>query len=471
MTTETEFRKIYIRGFKRLFYLSGEKGEQLSFLKILLFFVYIFAFVFAFLQFTGLNIPEEAIQEYQTSEDFGNLFPLSIYGELALFLNLIIVMGFFYFLVTQDKPINEAVQQMKDIYARSQYHKLIIVIGVTTGLIIFGYQIIIWIFSPSTIISSITLSSYNMGKGMFIGWVVIQPILVFSALLLLLDILAKDYPKLIKGYNKNNISFFIIFLVIAFGIVGIVSIIFNINMTTGENANAPPFKIEGLEEVEFYEVGIWWLINGITIVVSAMAVLIVSEIMITKKRGSDELKERRKGIFLFLFPFILIYIFSKVLSVALTFTETRLKSINNLIDIVSLVIIITLGIFRVLTIQESEKQNKTKIDWFNPQKWLDLIPPYCKALALFFLAFGSFYASIESTTIVELYGVQTWFRLVQMRATIGMTFVAVLFVAWRYKPVAGTMTPGTGPIKTFTQETKKKIRKIIDNKKNRRTEQ
>jgi hypothetical protein len=222
MTTETEFKKIYIRGFKRLFYLSGEKGEQLSFLKILLFFVYIFAFVFAFLQFTGLNIPEEAIQEYQTSEDFGNLFPLSIYGELALFLNLIIVMGFFYFLVTQDKPINEAVQQMKDIYARSQYHKLIIVIGVTTGLIIFGYQIIIWIFSPSTIISSITLSSYNMGKGMFIGWVVIQPILVFSALLLLLDILAKDYPKLIKGYNKNNISFFIIFLVIAFGIVGII---------------------------------------------------------------------------------------------------------------------------------------------------------------------------------------------------------------------------------------------------------
>jgi hypothetical protein len=219
---------------------------------------------------------------------------------------------------------------------------------------------------------------------------------------------------------------------------------------------------ELLEEVEFYEVGIWWLINGITIVVSAMAVLIVSEIMITKKRGSDELKERRKGIFLLLFPFILIYIFSKVLSVALTFTETRLKSINNLIDIVSLVIIITLGIFRVLTIQESEKQNKTKIDWFNPQKWLDLIPPYCKALALFFLAFGSFYASIESTTIVELYGVQTWFRLVQMRATIGMTFVAVLFVAWRYKPVAGTMSPGPGPIKSFTQQTKEKIGKILD---------
>jgi hypothetical protein len=470
MTARTELKKIYIRGFKQLFYLSGEKGarERLSFLKIFLFIIYLLAFVFAFLQFTEINISEGVIQEYQTNANFDNMFPVSIYGELALLMNYIIFMGFFYFLVTRDKPLNEVVQQFKDLYTRSRYHALALTIGLTIGLIFIGYQIVEIIYSPFTIINA----SYTSGKGLFIAWVVLQPILVFSALLVLLDILTKDYPKLVTGYNKKNVSIFTLSVVVAIAIIGIVSIVFNINIESGENDTAPPFKIEGLEEIEFYEIGIWWLINGINIVLVAMVILIVSEIIIGKKRGSNEIQERRKGIFLLLFPFTMVYVIIKALPVAFTFTETRLKSINNIIDIVSLAIVITLGIFRVLTIQESETQQPIKgKDWFNPKEWLDLIPPYCKALALFFLAFGSFYASIEATAIAELYGVQNWFRLIRLRTTIGMTFVAICIVFWRYKPIAEMMTPGPGSIKTFTQETKKKIRKIIDDKKNRRTEQ
>jgi hypothetical protein len=322
-------------------------------------------------------------------------------------------------------------------------------------MIIIGYQ---FIFSPLSIIND----SYNTGKGLFIAWVVLQPILVFSALLVLLDILAKDYPKLLKGYNKKNVSFFVLCVVVAIVIFGIVSIVFNINIETGENETAPPIKIEGLEEMEFYEVGIWWLINGINIALVAMFVLIVSEIIIGRKRGFNEIQERRKAIFLLLFPFIMIYVFSKALPVAFTFTETQLKSINNIIDLVSLAVVVVLGIFRVLTIQEAKTQSVEKKSWFSLQKWLDLIPSYCKALAIFFLAFGSFYASIESTTIVNLYGVQTWFRLVQLRITLGMIFVAIFIVAWFYKPIIETMSPGSGPIKAFSQQAKEKIGKILD---------
>lgn len=54
MTTIPELIRIYIKGFKQLFYHKGVEGERkkLSLLKIILFLLSLSAYLFAFLQFT-----------------------------------------------------------------------------------------------------------------------------------------------------------------------------------------------------------------------------------------------------------------------------------------------------------------------------------------------------------------------------------------------------------------------------------
>jgi hypothetical protein len=95
----------------------------------------------------------------------------------------------------------------------------------------------------------------------------------------------------------------------------------------------------------------------------------------------------------------------------------------------SLVLIIFFAIIRVLAIQEEDK----------PIKGFDLIPPYSKALFFLFLAFSSFYVSLEANAILALYSIQNDFRKIQLSVSIELLIIWPFYMFWRYKPLPGTL--------------------------------
>jgi hypothetical protein len=88
---------LYIIGFKRLFYHQGEDKSQrkISVLKILIFLLYLCAFVLAFLQFADGNIPVSVREEWRNKEnvELMEMLPISIYGFLAFTIVVIIFLS------------------------------------------------------------------------------------------------------------------------------------------------------------------------------------------------------------------------------------------------------------------------------------------------------------------------------------------------------------------------------------------
>ena len=453
MTTIPELIRLYIRGFKQLFYYrpsqKGEKGK-LSVLKIIIFTAFILAQIFAFLQFTETNIPNAIIEKYREEEFIGfneELLQLSIYGELAHLMNFVILMGVFYFLLTGDKPltskrIKNLLQQIDDFISCSRYNLIISLIILSIIGVFFLSSLFQLLMSPLKTISVLSQSlSYDMGNGLSVVWWIISPILVFSALLVSLDIFANDYPKLMKGYNKKNMSFFIACVIISLVIMGIIATVFNVTIDTDTNLEAPNISFSDLAGVTYNKNGLWWMFLGTLSILSCIFFLITIEIGMDIRKGSTEIRERRKANFLFLFPFILLFVYTKIIS-ATFFFGLRLKSLNNIIDILSLFVVVFFSIFRVLSIQESPEVQKLEgKDWFNPKKWPDLIPTYCKILILFYLAFTSFYATLEANTIIAITGYPHGFKQVRLLVYLWVSCGTIFYVFWRYKPFTGTTSP------------------------------
>lgn len=157
MTTIPELIGIYIRGLKQLFYYrpskEGEKGK-LSILKILILVAYIFAYIFTFYQFSESNISEAAILEFRSNGQY-----IQINSNLDIDGNWTISLWIMIDTRGTSQPIIEISQAL----------------------------------------------SYDVGIVISIVWWVISPILVLSAILLSLDIAAKDYPRLLKSNNRKNI--------------------------------------------------------------------------------------------------------------------------------------------------------------------------------------------------------------------------------------------------------------------------
>ncbi|MHA2296321.1 MAG: hypothetical protein ACXADA_09880 [Candidatus Hodarchaeales archaeon] len=455
MATIPELIRLYIKGLKRLFFLEGESGKRgrLSLIKILIFIAFILAYFFAFLQFVEGNIPETDKQGYINEGDIEKRFPLSIYGNLAHLMNFIIILGFLFFLYTREKPLGVVTRQYYDFCARTtkQYYDFctrsgynaVAGIGIPLILVVF---ILYQIYRGSITISignpidDITTFSYYFGR-VFYLWIVVLPVMMFGAALATLDVFANDHPELMRGYNKRNVSFFIVCIIIAIAAMIIIYMVFNISLANEPKDEDPPFSIEGLDEVYFYGKGLWWIVNGINITLSAVFILMIIEIITNLKLGPSEIRERRKASSLVILPFVLIYVFLKAFPLVMTFGP-RLKSLENIVDLASLSVIIFFGIFQVLAIEEKpDKQDSIGRKWYNPKKWLDLVPPYCKVLAFFFLAFTSYYASIEANAILTFTGLQNAFRLAGLAASIGMVFPALCYVVWRYKPFVGTTSP------------------------------
>ena len=430
MTTIPELIKLYIHGFKQLF--SHSKRGGVSFLKITIFLIYVSAYLFAFLQFIDTNISQADIQMYQEYQDdnatdkFMEMFPISSYGKLALIMNLFMLVFFIYFILTRDKPIT--VKRIKDLPQQIQnYAKLnkfntaiIVAILLAFSLELLNLSIAALQNEYTEQFGFVFYALYWIQKGAVIIWLVISPVLVFSAVVVSLDLFANDHPNLMRGFNKRLILIFLGCLTIS--LIGLISL--TIFLETNEILwTDAPIPVEGLEGVLFYEKGLEWMSIGSWIGIGVIFVLIVVEIVINLRFQSNKVRERRKAIVLSLFPFILIFVFLKVLPFMLSF-EPRLKALNNVIDLISLSIIIFFSIIRVLLIQEGDKQ----------KKWSDLIPSYSKVLFLLFLAFSSFYMSLETNTILAQYNVINEFRQITLKITIGVFFLWILYIFWRYKP-------------------------------------
>ncbi len=443
MTTIPDLIRLYIRGFKQLFYYKpGETGkkEKLSIFKIIIFIAFILAFIFTFLQFEEKNISSVTIEEWREKEKiaFLDTIPLSIYGVLALLMNVIIITGIFFFLLTKDKPlhlreipqkIKELPKQIKDFTWNYPVETLV------TLLLLASLSIDnILLASPNEAFLNLV---YYSGKGLFMVWAIISPILIFSALLISFDIFTKDYPKLMHGYNKKNSAFFILCLIIAFVILLIIS-------NAGISGEVSPKSIPGLEGIYYYNEGLNWIMGGTFVVLLAFLIIIVLEIVIMIRNGSTEMRERRKANFLLLFPFILMFVYAKAFSATFSF-GLRLKSLTDIIDLLNLCVVIFLSVFRVLSVQErTERKQFEKTGRINTyKKWFESVPPYCKVLVLFYLAFTSFYATLEANTVAALIGIQHEFKQVRMYVYVLATLFSVFFVFWRYQPFGETPLPNS----------------------------
>lgn len=297
--------------------------------------------------------------------------------------------------------------------------------------IILGYRTLLDFDEYEKAIGEFFFIIYWISKASIILWLLISPLLVISALVVSLDIFAKDYPKFMKGFNKKLVFFFCIWLIISIlGILTLDNFLGNVEPEWSD----PPIPVNGSSDILYYKTGLNWIREGLNITLLVFFILIsISTIVTIRNRGSNGIRDRRTAIIFFVFPFILIYILLKAFPYTFTFGP-RLKSLNNFIDLMSLVLIIFFAIFRVLVIQEEEDK---------PKKGLDLIPPYSKALFLLFLAFASFYVSLEANTILAFYNIQNEIREIRLDLSIGTLLFWLFYIFWRYKPLPGTLIKET----------------------------
>ncbi|MHA2168242.1 MAG: hypothetical protein ACXAAT_20530, partial [Candidatus Hodarchaeales archaeon] len=337
---------LYISGLKRLFYHQDEdeSKRKLSILKILIFLLYLCAFVLSFLQFAEGNIPGAVREEWSIKEyvELLDMFPLSIYGILAFTFVTIICISIFYFAFTRDKPIINTFNSLKAYAARSKRNRRAIIVILSLFFIILVWQVVQSILFPETFENFVISISYRAGIGILLAWVVLQPLLVFTGLLLTFDTIAKDYPRPFQGYNKFNISIFVLTILFVIGIAGVISITFGINFTDGIGEGSPYVALNDFPDI-FY---------------------------LKNKKGKNEIQERRKANFMFIFPFLIIYVILKAIPFAFAFSF-NLRSLNNLIDVLSLVTVMFFAIFRVLAVKDSSNQVELNQKILRrPKQWL-----------------------------------------------------------------------------------------------------
>jgi hypothetical protein len=88
------------------------------------------------------------------------------------------------------------------------------------------------------------------------------------------------------------------------------------------------------------------------------------------------------------------------------------------------------AIFRVLAVKDSSNQVELNQKILRrPKQWLDLIPTYSKVLIILYLVFVAFYAGLEANTIFTISGGISQFEEIQMDASIGISFLILLYVA------------------------------------------
>ncbi|MHA1444854.1 MAG: hypothetical protein ACTSR4_08930, partial [Candidatus Hodarchaeales archaeon] len=308
---------LYILGFKRLFYHQAEDESQrkISILKLLIFLLYLCAFILAFLQFAEGNIYASVREEWRDkgSVDLMEMFPLSIYGELAFIIVVIIFLSIFYFFITRDKPVIKVYNSIKEYASQSKERRRVTLIILSVSILYLIFQVGQFILFPETFEIFVVSISYKAGIGLLLAWIVFQPLLFFTGLLLTFDVLAKDYPKPFKGYNRYNVLILLLTILLVIGIAGIISSTFGINYGDSVSKNIPYVALSDFPDIFYSLSGITFMLIGVVFTSIIIVFLILLEIILRYKRGINKLQERRMANFIFLYPFLIIYAILKAL--------------------------------------------------------------------------------------------------------------------------------------------------------------
>ncbi|MHA2239189.1 MAG: hypothetical protein ACXAB2_12580, partial [Candidatus Hodarchaeales archaeon] len=185
----------------------------------------------------------------------------------------------------------------------------------------------------------------------------------------------------------------------------------------------------------FYNTGgMTFMIMGLITSTLIIIGIIIYEFLLKRRKGETDMQTRRRANFLFLFPIIIIFVILKAFPAAFAFS-LGLTSLNDILDLFGLILVMFFAIFRVLSFKGSSEEvviNKSTL--LAPKNWLSFIPPYSKVLALFYLGFTSFYLSMEINTIFSLSRAYSAFEQIQMYSFIGVSFIAIIYVFWKYTP-------------------------------------
>ena len=434
----TQLFLLYIFGFKRLFYHHDEDESQrkVSILKLLIFLLYLCAFILAFLQFAEGNISASVREEWRNKEnvELMEMIPLSVYGVLAFTIIVVIFLSIFYFSITRDRPLIHTINSIKEYSSQSNKRRLTIAIFFIICMFLLISQVYQFLLFPESFEQFVIAISYNAGIGILLAWVVLQPLLVFTGLLLTFDTIAKDFPKPFKGYNRFNLPILLLTILIVIGMAGIISGTFGVHFTDNISSSLPYVTLSDFPDVFYSLTGISFMLMGVVTTSMIIISITLLEIILKYRRGINELQDRRMANFTFLFPFLIIYVVLKAIPFTFSFSAS-LRSLNNILDIFGLIVIMFFSIFRVLAMRDTSKQMELNRGILKkPKKWLDLIPTYSKALIIFYLVFVAFYAGLESNAVFTLSGAISQFEEIQMNAAIGVSLCMILYVFWRYKP-------------------------------------
>jgi len=519
-----EILEPFVSNFRRLFYRQPTKGEaRLSIIKLALFGAYILANLLTFLQFATLTNPDpqlrirstelteltEATEETEVIESTVLNYQISMtqYGELAHYLNFLVLVGALYFIITQDKPLITIAHQIQEWGSQSRWNLVWLLIGgLSVGLfIVLLVRLVIFI----GLASFARGMSYYFGLVMSIIWWLVQPILFLGGSLLLLDTLTQEEQfrnrfGTLSEPKRRTAELFTLDLGIIMIIFILAALVFNVTL----GSTTPELDIvTRILGIDFYQTSIYHLLaillilivfTGLNLlalgvvyvlkrtrtVILVFSILIISVTLISIITGPS-LPTSPERIYLLavvavivllliiisilpiryivkrsrdpnyfksriaLLPWILgVGIFLAVLKTisVLLAPSGRLMSLSNLIDVLGLLFSILLGVIRVTTITEVPKPIKVRLHSRNPIKLVTRIriPAYSKVLVLFYLAFIGFYLSLETHTISLGLGIPNDFRMLRLEALPFTSSIVFAWVFWRYKPLSRTTTGATG---------------------------
>ncbi|NHJ02496.1 MAG: hypothetical protein EAX86_10200 [Candidatus Heimdallarchaeota archaeon] len=161
---------------------------------------------------------------------------------------------------------------------------------------------------------------------------------------------------------------------------------------------------------------------------------------ILQNKISLDYLDSRKGLLPWLLFFGLLFIFLKTIPSALILYSPRLKTLRSILDLFGMFIIISISIFRVISIPDSRSMNSTEKS--NPKERRIMIPTYSRVLFLLYVSSISFYLSLESYSIAVLLHIPDYLLNLKLEFLTASTFAGAFYALWNYRPIVQGKQPG-----------------------------
>ena len=183
----------YVKGLNFLFYTNHNGLKKLSLFKLFFLLTYIFSIFTAFFQFMNLTSNDLVCEVSKVGEPVCSI-KFSTFGTLFNISSLVLILGafiiFFY---------SSLINKPKTLYT---YVSLILSGSILVTLLSFFIVFL-------TKVDEFNIAFNAVGYAIILIWVMIfEPILFFTGVLILLDIITQDYE--LKGFSKKT-NLFLLF--------------------------------------------------------------------------------------------------------------------------------------------------------------------------------------------------------------------------------------------------------------------